>query len=164
MTEKRPYETTVILNAGLDDAALLAQVEQITEFLKNNGATMVATSNWGRKRLAYPIQKKHNGYYAYFLYEAPASLHPLVERMFSLNESLLRHLSLQLTHKEYEFRKNNIHSSPASLDEVRKQAREAQEKEAQEKEALERAEKKQPKAGMPRLPEVNVSSDDNSAE
>ncbi len=105
MNPKRTYETTFIVNASLEDANIEVIINNTVDFIQNNGGTITTSDKWGRRRLAYPIQKKHNGYYVYLMYDAPATLLPQLERFFQLEENVLRHLSLKMSGHAIEFRK-----------------------------------------------------------
>jgi len=105
MTDSRLYESTAILNAALEDADVEVASKRITDFITENGGTLVEVNKWGRRRLAYPIKKKFNGYYVYMVFEAPPAMLPLLERFYVLDENTLRHLTLQLDPKLREFRK-----------------------------------------------------------
>jgi small subunit ribosomal protein S6 len=100
------YETVFIINAALEDPAIDAVVEATANVIKNNGGTIDTADKWGRRRLAYPINKKHNGFYAYFLYDAPPALLPQLERYFQFEENIIRHLTVKMTPQALEFRKN----------------------------------------------------------
>ena len=60
---KHLYETTFIVNASLEDTQVEAVLAHVTEVITRNGGEMKAVNKWGRKRLAYTIQKKNNGFY-----------------------------------------------------------------------------------------------------
>ncbi len=104
MNARRMYETTFIINAALEDAAIDTVVNTTIEFLKTNGASINKVDKWGRKRLAYPIQKKNNGYYVYVQFDAPATVLPLLERYFFLEENIMRHLNVAMTKTALEAR------------------------------------------------------------
>lgn len=105
MSIRRSYESTFIVNAALEDAEIDAIVQRVTDFITENGGTLIEINKWGRRRLAYPIKKKYNGYYTYMAFEAPAESVPALERFYTLDENVLRHLTLQLDLKLREFRK-----------------------------------------------------------
>jgi len=105
MSVRRLYETTYIVNAALEDAEVDGVETRVSEYIKENGGTIVELNKWGRRRLAYPIKKKFNGYYVYCAFEAPALSIPLLERFFILEDNVLRHLTVQLDPKLREFRK-----------------------------------------------------------
>ena len=102
---KRPYEITFIINASLEDPQIETFITQVTELIVRNGGEITAVNKWGRKRLAYTIQKKNNGYYANIEFVAAGAVIPQLERMLSLDENVLRFLSIQLDQKALEARK-----------------------------------------------------------
>lgn len=104
MNPRRMYETTFIVNAALEDQTIDSIVSNTVDFVKNNGGTITTLDKWGRRRLAYPIQKKHNGYYVYLLFESPASMLPQLERFFQLEENIMRYLTVKMTPQALEFR------------------------------------------------------------
>jgi len=90
------YESGVIVNATLDDAQIDAIVAKIKELIAANGGELKHTDLWGRKRLAYMIQKHKVGYYAFFRFEAPSEFIQKLERMYKLEENILRFITLKL--------------------------------------------------------------------
>lgn len=96
---KRVYETTFIVNATLDDAQIDQVIERFREFVTKNEAEIRTLDKWGRKRLAYPIQKKNNGYYAVCEFSAPADIVAKLERYYHLDENIMRFLTVQLSEK-----------------------------------------------------------------
>jgi small subunit ribosomal protein S6 len=105
MSIRRLYESTFIINAALEDPDVEAVIRRVTDYIENHGGTFVEMNKWGRRRLAYPIKKKYNGYYVYMAFEAASEILPLVERFFNLEENVLRHLTLELSEKLREHRK-----------------------------------------------------------
>ena len=105
MSIRRLYESTFIINAALEDPDIEAVIRRVTEYIENHGGTFVEMNKWGRRRLAYPIKKKYNGYYVYMAFESASEVLPLVERFFILEENVLRHLTLELSEKLREHRK-----------------------------------------------------------
>lgn len=105
MSIRRLYESTYIVNAVLEDAEIDTIVDRIVEFLGQHEAQILEMNKWGRRRLAYPIKKKYNGYYVYLVFEAPAEAIPQLERFYILEENIMRHLTVQLDPKLREFRK-----------------------------------------------------------
>jgi len=101
----RLYESTFIINAALEDPDVEAVIRRVTDYIENHGGQFVEMSKWGRRRLAYPIKKKYNGYYVYMAFESASEVLPLVERFFILEENVLRHLTLELSEKLREHRK-----------------------------------------------------------
>lgn len=105
MSIRRLYESTYIVNAVLEDTEIDSIVDRLVEFIGEHGAQILEMNKWGRRRLAYPIKKKYNGYYVYLVFEAPAEAIPQLERFYVLDENIMRHLTVQLDPKLREFRK-----------------------------------------------------------
>jgi small subunit ribosomal protein S6 len=99
MEKARLYETTFIINASLDDAQVDAVIGRVQDAIVKNGGTASALNKWGRKRLAYPINKKTNGFYVNIEFTGPAPLLSSLERLFQLDEMILRFLTIQLDRK-----------------------------------------------------------------
>jgi small subunit ribosomal protein S6 len=96
MSERRLYETTFIVNAALEDSDIEAVITKVLNQVTNNGGNIQEINKWGRRRLAYPINKKHNGYYVHALFEVLPEFVPQLERYLTLDDTILRHLTLQI--------------------------------------------------------------------
>ncbi|MFN6113707.1 MAG: 30S ribosomal protein S6 [Bacteroidota bacterium] len=105
MSDRRLYEATYIVNAVLEDNDVEAVIARTTAFLEEHGSTIVELNKMGRRRLAYPINKKFNGYYVYAAFESAPSTLPLLEKFFFLDDQVIRHITVQLDPKLREFRK-----------------------------------------------------------
>ncbi len=104
MSERRLYETTFIINAGLEDNDIEAVISKVAGYIENHGGKVQEVNKWGRRRLAYPINKKYNGYYVHMIFDANSNTIPILERFMVLEDTVLRHLTLILTTKLREFR------------------------------------------------------------
>lgn len=98
----RHYESVVILNAALEDEQIETTLTRIQETLKTNGGEISEIDRWGRKRLAYPIQKSKSGYYAIFRFEAPTEAIKELERIYRLDETIVRYLTIMLGKEDLE--------------------------------------------------------------
>ena len=96
---KRLYETTLIVNASLDDSQVDSVIARVQDTITKNGGTVTALNKWGRKRLAYAINKKTNGFYVNIEFEAPGTVQALLERSYQLDEMVLRYLTIHLDAK-----------------------------------------------------------------
>jgi small subunit ribosomal protein S6 len=90
------YETVFIMNPVLSDEQVKETASKFTEFLKENGSKIVFENNWGMRKLAYPIQKKGNGFYYLVEYQAPAELIAKLEVEFTRDERIMRFLTVSL--------------------------------------------------------------------
>ncbi|HED07010.1 MAG TPA: 30S ribosomal protein S6 [Ignavibacteria bacterium] len=97
------YESAVLINAVLDDEQIQSQVSKIKDAITSNNGVIKEIEDWGRKRLAYPINKSKIGYYVFYRYEAQNTTIAKLERMFNLDEQILRYLTLKLDNNALEY-------------------------------------------------------------
>jgi len=102
--KKNVYETTFIINAGLDDAQIDALIEKVQDGITKNNGEIVELAKWGRKRFAYPIKKKNNGFYVVCVFKSSGDLIARLERFFLLEENILRFLIISLDKKALQAR------------------------------------------------------------
>jgi small subunit ribosomal protein S6 len=100
------YEMTVIYNGALEDDQITQLIDRTTEFITRNGGQIKNADHWGRRRLAYPINKKNNGYYIQWQLEAPGEIVRLLERFFHIEENIIRHLILQMSENDLKDRED----------------------------------------------------------
>ena len=91
------YESAVLINAGLEDNQIELILNRIKETISNNGGEIREIENWGRKRLAYVVQKNKLGYYAIFRFDSPPDLISKLERFYQLDENIVRYLTIKLS-------------------------------------------------------------------
>jgi small subunit ribosomal protein S6 len=111
---KRQYETTFIVNASLDDTQIDAVIGRVQDTIAKNGGTIQAVNKWGRKRLAYPISKKTNGFYANIEFLAPGTVLALLDRSYQLDEMILRYLTIVLDAKAIALKVKNAAAAAAA--------------------------------------------------
>ena len=88
------YETTFILEPGLDENRVNEEIERVSQWIRDLGGEVLEVQRWGKRRLAYEINKKRDGIYTLILHQSPGPLIKEVERRMSLNESYIRVLSV----------------------------------------------------------------------
>lgn len=101
---KKLYETTFIVNASLEDNQIETVINHVQEVITRNGGEVLALNKWGRKRLAYTIQKKNNGFYTNIEMKAPGVVMSQLERAYQLDENILRFLTIQMDHRAIKAR------------------------------------------------------------
>ncbi|MDJ0658486.1 MAG: 30S ribosomal protein S6 [Crocosphaera sp.] len=90
------YEMIFILRPDLSEEQVNQAVNTYKEFLTENNATDLQVKIWGKRRLAYPIQKKVDGIYVQFNYQADGTQIAPLERMMRLGEETMRYLTIKL--------------------------------------------------------------------
>ena len=86
------YESVLILDPTLEDTEAGEKFEQLLELYKAEGAKVVETKDWGKRKLAYPIKKKDNAFYRVVHFNAQPSVISKLERRLKLDEQVLRSL------------------------------------------------------------------------
>ena len=94
---KNSYETLFVIDPDLTEEAYRAMVEKFTKLISDNGE-IESVDEWGKRRLAYPINDKPEGYYVLVNFKAEPSLPSELERIFGITEGILR--SIVIRHEE----------------------------------------------------------------
>ncbi len=92
--QPRFYETVVVIDPQLGDDAVRAIVDKIKEVLTSHEAKIGKVDEQGKRKLAYPIQKKTYGYYVSIEFEHPGSVIRSLADHYHITEGILRHLTL----------------------------------------------------------------------
>ncbi|MBR5364789.1 MAG: 30S ribosomal protein S6 [Clostridia bacterium] len=91
------YETLFVIDPDLTEEATSTLVEKFTKLISDNGE-IESVDEWGKRRLAYPINDKPEGYYVLVNFKSEASLPSELERIFGITEGILR--SIVIRHEE----------------------------------------------------------------
>jgi len=90
----REYETTFVLDAGLEEEALTGEIQRVEEIITAGGGEVTKVERWGIKRFAYLLKKRRQGYYVHIRFSAPQKLPRELESFYKLNEQVLRYLTV----------------------------------------------------------------------
>lgn len=96
----RRYETTYIIDGSLEQDKIEAITQRVNEIITNSGGNIVEENTWGKKRLAYEIQKRQYGYYIILNFDAEGSVIEEMEKFFRLNQFILRYLTILMTERD----------------------------------------------------------------
>lgn len=86
------YEVMYVIDAALEDSARVELIDRFSELVKKNGGEIDRVDEWGKRRLAYAINYKTEGYYVLMYIKAPANLPQELERNFRISDKVLRSL------------------------------------------------------------------------
>ena len=89
-TALRAYEVMVILDPDLEERTVAPSLDTYLNVVRNDGGTIENVDVWGRRRLAYEIDKKPEGIYAVVTLNAEPATVKELDRQLTLNESVLR--------------------------------------------------------------------------
>ena len=91
------YETMLITSAALDEEATAALVGKFKTLIEANG-TIDSIDEWGKRRLAYPINDLNEGHYVLMTFTAAPELPAELDRVYKITEGVMR--SLIIAHEE----------------------------------------------------------------
>lgn len=88
----REYEIVYIFDSVLTEDQVNEKLEKYHQRLTDDGGEITAVDHWGKRQLAYPINKKTTGYYVVVQFTAEATVLPDMERTLKLDDDLMRYL------------------------------------------------------------------------
>ncbi len=89
------YELALVVNAKIEDDARTATVEKAKEYISRFGGTVTEVEDWGKKRLAYEVQKMREGFYYFIQFEAEPSVPAQIEQNVRIMDNVLRFLCVK---------------------------------------------------------------------
>jgi small subunit ribosomal protein S6 len=110
-TTQNTYELTYIVNSVISDEQVKDLVTRVTSYVSEAGGEIIEVDEWGQRRLAYPIQKKRNGYYVNMYFRSSGTIIPRLERALEIDDNILRYMTLRMDAKmirHYEESKTRI--------------------------------------------------------
>lgn len=92
----RKYEVGIVISPDLEEEALTEFVGKINQWITDGDGQVLKMDHWGRRKLAYQINKFREGYYVFVTAEmAPGAIKTL-ENNFNISESVLRYLTIRV--------------------------------------------------------------------
>ena len=89
------YELSVIINAKIEDDERAGLVEKVKEMIARFGGNVTDVDEWGKRRLAYEIQKMKEGYYYFIHFESDANVPAEIESRLRITENIIRYLCVK---------------------------------------------------------------------
>ena len=109
------YELTYIIDTALEEEARKELIEKISSLIAQNGGEVEKVDEtWGKRRLAYPINDKPEGYYVLVAMQAPAELPKEIERNLRINENVLRSLVIKVEEKKHSVKPRPVRTPVAA--------------------------------------------------
>jgi small subunit ribosomal protein S6 len=125
--DTRNYETIFILDSAAEEDKIETQIQKYVNFITKNNSEVVNIDRWGRRKFAYPIKKKHTGYYVSIEFTSEPGIIEKLDRTYHLDDSVLRYLTVSYDRKTMAERKTYF--------EKKQQEQAAKEQEAAEQSA-----------------------------
>lgn len=89
------YELAVVLNVKLEDEERAAAIEKIKGYITRFGGTVTNVDEWGKKRLAYEIQKMKEGFYYFIQFDGDSTTPNELEAHVRIMEPVIRYLCVR---------------------------------------------------------------------
>ena len=86
------YELAVVVSAKLEDEERAATIEKVKEYITRFGGTVTNVDDWGKKRLAYEVQKMKDAFYYFIQFEAEATAPVEIENRVRIMDNVVRFL------------------------------------------------------------------------
>ncbi len=112
------YEMIYIIDTGLEETARKELIEKVSTLITDNGGEIEKVDEtWGKRRLAYAIDYKTEGWYVLVTFKAPAELPRELERNLQINEDVLRYLVVKLEEKRSAVKPRPVRPAAAPAEE-----------------------------------------------
>lgn len=89
------YELAVVVNAKIEDEERAQVIEKVKEMITRFGGNVTDVDEWGKRRLAYEIQKMKEAYYYFVHFEADATVPGEIEQRIRIMDNVLRYLCVR---------------------------------------------------------------------
>lgn len=86
------YEAMYIIDAAIEDEPRNELIAKFNTLVSTNGGTLTGVDEWGKRRLAYPIDYKNEGFYVLMHFEADPAFPRELERNLQITDGILRYL------------------------------------------------------------------------
>ena len=118
------YECMFIINAANGDDAAKATVAKFTDTIAAN-AEIVEVAEWGRRRLAYPINDENEGYYMLYTFKSEGAFPAELQRLANIDEAVVRCMVIKLDYDATEHAAKKAAAAAAAAEAAAKAAAEA---------------------------------------
>lgn len=94
------YEKVMIIDPNIDDSAIEDTVRKIKDAIIKQGGEIFKAENWGRRKLAYELNKHQKGSYIFLLFKAPSTTILELERLCKVMDPVIKFMVVRLTKKK----------------------------------------------------------------
>ncbi|WP_353684865.1 30S ribosomal protein S6 [Thermodesulfovibrio sp. 3907-1M] len=112
------YEKMVLLLPTLSEEEVQEAVNKISSVITENGGEILKIDNWGKRKLAYKLNKQNMGYYVLFLFKAPSSAIKKMEQFYRVYDPVFKFMIIKLTKQQIAALPPDIKGIPVEPSEV----------------------------------------------
>ena len=108
------YEVVYIIDPAVEDEARKALINRFNELITGNGGSVDKVEEWGKKRLAYAIDYKTEGYYVLVNFQAEAELPKELERNLQISDSVIRYQVIKQIERKVGIKPRVVRPAPVA--------------------------------------------------
>ena len=108
------YEVVYIIDPAVEEEARKALIARFNELITGNGGSVEKVEEWGKRRLAYAIDYKTEGYYVLVNFQAEAELPKELERNLQISDSVIRYQVIRLIERKVGIKPRAVRPAPAA--------------------------------------------------
>ncbi len=124
------YELVYIIHPAVEEEGRKELIARFNGMIEQNGGTVDKVDEWGKRRLAYPINDLPEGYYVLVQYTAEPSVPKEIERNMGITDTVLRYLTTRIEHKTTSVKPRTARIAPAATEAAPAEAEEQAEESA----------------------------------
>ena len=108
------YEVVYIIDPAVEDEARKALIAKFNDLITGNGGSVDKVEEWGKRRLAYAIDYKTEGYYVLVNFQAEAELPKELERNLQISDSVIRYQVIKLIERKVGIKPRAVRPAPVA--------------------------------------------------
>ncbi|MBQ6950877.1 MAG: 30S ribosomal protein S6 [Clostridia bacterium] len=108
------YEVVYIIDPAVEEEARKELIAKYNALITNNGGSVDKVEEWGKRRLAYAIDYKTEGYYVLVNFQAESELPKELERNLQISDSIIRYQVIRLLEKKASVKPRPVRTAPAA--------------------------------------------------
>ena len=102
------YETIFILDSLLSPDDIENNINRVKEVIESHGGKVLSIDKWGKRRMAYEIQKKQYGFYVAMEFESIGNLPQVLQNEYNYNDKMIRYLTYRYTKNKLKARQRDL--------------------------------------------------------
>lgn len=96
----KKYELLFLIDTSIEAEEIESVIAKFDDTIKKNGGNVLEINNWGKRKTAYEVQKKWEGFYSLITFEAPPELIKELERVLRIDERVMKFLVVKVDEKK----------------------------------------------------------------
>lgn len=113
------YEKMVLLLPFLSDEEVKDAINKISSVITDNGGEVLKIENWGKRRLAYRLNKQSMGYYVLFIFKSSSKAIKIIEDFYKVYDPVLKYMIIKLSKEQISALPADIKGIPVEPSEIK---------------------------------------------